>query len=405
MAQTMRNAFIRVTAENNTEENGIVFYSFEDIKNMVSSFAERYSGTKYCWICHNRDIDPVSKEPTKEHYHIVFFFKSPVKFKYIKECFPYGNIQNASSKNACIQYLLHLNDKDKTPYDKANLTTNINESQLDDLLTTTDGETQSRKMVDNIIRKIANGEIREYNRFDYIDPVTLARNKTLFANAFRNRSDSIMGDFNRKIDVIFIYGDSGSGKTTYAKMLSKNYGNGSYYISSSSNDTMQDYQGQDVLILDDLRDDAFNFADFLKVIDNNTATSIKSRFFNKTFLGKAIIVTSCVPYYEWYKDSKEDRNQFYRRISAYMIIEKKSISTYKFVFDDKTDKYSPVFCFKSNNPVTALFKAENDSKDDTIGSLLNFAKTLVSDIEFSEDFKKKVNEELKDKQVAFKLDL
>ncbi len=390
MAETMRSAFMRITAENNTE-NGLVYYSFDDIKSMVQGFADRYSGCKYAWICHNKDIDPVTKEPSKEHYHIVMFFKSPVKFKYIKEQFPYGNIQNASSKNACVQYLLHLNNPEKTQYDKTQITTNINETTLDDMLTTTDGETQSRKMVDNLLRKIANGEIREYNRFDFIDPVTLARNRNLFNNAFRDRSEMIMGDFNRKIEVVFIYGDSGSGKTTYAKLLAKHYGNGSVYISSSSNDTMQDYKGQDVLILDDLRDDAFSFADFLKVIDNHTATSIKSRFFNKAFLGKAIIITSCVPYHEWYKDSKEDRNQFYRRISAYMIMDKKEVSAYKFEFDDKESKYNPKFCYKFPNPVTAMFVAESQAKGDSLNALLEFTKTMVNDVQFSDSFRQDFN--------------
>lgn len=386
----MRNAFIRVTSENNTD-NGIIRYSFDDIKGMVQGFADRYSGSKFAWICHNKDIDPVTKEPSKEHYHIVFFFKSPVKFKYIKEQFPYGNIQNASSKNACIQYLLHLNNPEKTQYDKTQITTNLNETALDDMLTTTDGETQSRKMVDNLLRKIANGEIREYNRFDFIDPVTLARNRALFANAFRDRSEKIMSDYSRKIEVIFIYGDSGSGKTTYAKMLAKAYGNGSVYVSSSSNDTMQDYKGQDVLILDDLRDDAFSFADFLKVIDNHTATSIKSRFFNKTFLGKAIIVTSCVPYHDWYKDSKEDRNQFYRRISAYMVMDKKEVSAYKFTYDEQSNKYSPSFCYKFPNPVTAMFVAENEAKGDSLNALLEYTKTMVTDIQVSDDFRREFN--------------
>lgn len=386
----MRNAFIRVTSENNTD-NGIIRYSFDDIKGMVQGFADRYSGSKFAWICHNKDIDPVSKEPSKEHYHIVFFFKSPVKFKYIKEQFPYGNIQNASSKNACIQYLLHLNNPEKTQYDKTQITTNLNETALDDMLTTTDGETQSRKMVDNILRKIANGEIREYNRFDFIDPVTLARNRALFANAFRDRSEKIMSDYSRKIEVIFIYGDSGSGKTTYAKMLAKAYGNGSVYVSSSSNDTMQDYKGQDVLILDDLRDDAFSFADFLKVIDNHTATSIKSRFFNKTFLGKAIIVTSCVPYHDWYKDSKEDRNQFYRRISAYMVMDKKEVSAYKFTYEEQSNKYTPSFCYKFPNPVTAMFVAENEAKGDSLNALLEYTKTMVTDIQVSDDFRREFN--------------
>ncbi len=395
MAETMRSAFIRVSAENSTE-SGMVHYTFDDIKSMVQAFADRYSGSKFAWICHNKDIDPVSKVATKEHFHIIFIFKTPVKFKYIKESFPYGNIQKATSKNACIQYLLHLNNPEKTQYDKSCIFTNYNDSVLDDMLTTTDGETQSRKMVDNILRKIANGEIREYNRFNYIDSVTLVRNHSLFANAFKDRSEKIMSDYSRKIDVIFIYGDSGAGKTSYAKILAKKYGDGSYYISSSSNDTMQDYKGQDVLILDDLRDDAFSFADLLKVLDNHTATSIKSRFFNKSFLGKAIIITSCVPYDKWYNDTKEDRNQFYRRISIYLEMDKDFIHTYEFKFDESSNIYFPDFALKIPNPITAMYAAESKAKGDALSSFVEFTKTIVSDIEFSDSFREKFNNALDD---------
>ena len=69
-----------------------------------------------------------------------------------------------------------------------------------------------------------------------------------------------MRDPNRDMRVIFIYGTTGSGKTTYAKMLASKMGNGSFYVSSSANDSMQDYAGQETVIFDDLRDTAFDFS-------------------------------------------------------------------------------------------------------------------------------------------------
>ena len=202
-----------------------------------------------------------------------------------------------------------------------------------------------------------------------------------------------MTEFNRNIQVFFITGDTGSYKTTYAKEIAKSIGDGSYYISSSKNDSLQDYKGQDTLILDDLRDDAFDFADLLKVLDNHTASSIKSRFFNKMFLGKCIIITSTKQIMEWYSHINEDRDQFYRRISAYIIMDKKEISTYEMQYDKVQDKYKIVWQYTLPNYLKNLYPPED--KKDTLKNLLSLAESMsgaISDIKYSEDFENKFND-------------
>ena len=109
---------------------------------------------------------------------------------------------------------------------------------------------------------------------------------------------------NRNIEVVFIYGEAGTGKTTYAKRMLDKLGY-DYAISSSSNDPLQDYMGQKALILDDLRDSTFEYEDLLKMLDNNTRTSVKSRFENKTFNGNMIVITSPVPIHKWYRTGRD----------------------------------------------------------------------------------------------------
>ena len=81
------------------------------------------------------------------------------------------------------------------------------------------------------------------------------------------------------MEVIYIQGATGTGKTSYSKMLAeqKEY---SYYISSSSNDILGDYKGQDCLILDDLRPSCMGLSDLLKMLDNHTTSTVKSRYKN-----------------------------------------------------------------------------------------------------------------------------
>ena len=127
----------------------------------------------------------------------------------------------------------------------------------------------------------------------------------------------------RNVDVVFICGKAGTGKTYYAKKLlsSMDY---DYCISSSSNDPFQDYLGQRAIILDDMRDTAFDLADLLKILDNNTSSSVRSRFANKVFNGKMIILTSSVPLY----NSVDTLEQLYRRINIYVEVKEKEILVY-----------------------------------------------------------------------------
>ena len=189
-----------------------------------------------------------------------------------------------------------------------------------------------------------------------------------------------MRDPNRDMKVIFIYGKTGSGKTTYAKMLAKKIGDGSFYVSSSGNDSVQDYCGQETLIFDDLRDNVFEFADLLKVLDNYTATSIRSRFYNKTFLGSTIIVTTTFPILDWYRCSQEDKAQLRRRINNYLIMDEKEICFYTF---DPDNQYMPSFKYKIKNPVPVIVAQktkDNQAKDD----ILNICMGVVDGIDGAE---------------------
>ncbi len=146
----------------------------------------------------------------------------------------------------------------------------------------------------------------------------------------------------RDIQVMFVTGKAGTGKTYYAKKFLEKL-DYDFAVSSSSNDPFQDYQGQDAIILDDVRDTVFEFQDLLKMLDNNTASSFKSRFANKVFNGKMIVLTSSVPLHYWYKSAssnmpswykevrtsgKEDFTQLCRRISCYVTVTEDIVSVY-----------------------------------------------------------------------------
>lgn len=312
MAKSIRNAFIRISAVNNTQ-NGIVKYSYDDIKSLLSEWSKTKK-MKYYAKDHNDE-----KDDPNPHYHVLIRFTDPTPFEQIKNKFPYGDIESARKVKECVQYLVHMNDVSKTQYDFDTIYTN--DSNVDKFKTQSYANQQIK--VDDIIDKIKKGEIREFNLTEYCDINIFSRNKQIILNALEWYRRKVMSNVDRDITVMIFTGETGTYKTTYAKQYCKNQ-NKSFCISSSSNDPMQDYKGEDVLILDDIRDSTFKFHDFLKVLDNHTNSSIQSRYSNKAFIGDTIIITSSQKLSQWYyHETREDKEQLYRRIK------------YQFQFDEQ----------------------------------------------------------------------
>ncbi len=350
---------LRVFAENTLQDGTIHKVSIDDIKAAIDDISSRYTGFKgYAYIAHDKDLN--SDGTVKPlHWHVVLKFNSTgIRKKYIIEyqAFKYGYTVECKSYNASIQYLLHLNDKDKHPYDKSEIVTSYNSDELEIFLSTTDGKlakSESNNAVQAILDDISNGTIRRFNFSDYISVEMYAKNRKLIDNAFKYRDLVYLQDKNRSLEVWFVSGDSGNGKTTIAKKLAEKQYNG-VCISSSSNDPLQDYLDEDVLILDDLRHTDFLFQDLLKILDNHTKSSIKSRYNNKIFMGKLIIITSYVDLEDWYpKVPDEAKAQLYRRISQYIRVDDEIVSFYTVNKNGSKEKF-----LQFKNPVKEILKQE-----------------------------------------------
>lgn len=345
MAKTMRTAFIRVSKYNDTQ-NGMVEYSYDDIKNIL---VEWQKSKKFLYYVKDHNNEPGDSNP---HYHIVCKFRDSTSFNDIKAKFPYGNIESAKNVKNCVQYLVHMNDLSKTQYDFDSIFTNdpnINKYRL------ISAANQLLKL-DDYIHKIDSGDIREYNLTEQIPIEIFSAYKSRILNALEYYRRKVMTNPNRDITCMIFTGTTGTYKTTYAKQYAVNT-NKSICISSSSNDPMQDYKGEDILLLDDLRDDAFKFHDFLKVLDNHTQSSISSRYSNKAFIGDTIIITSSQPLADWYFDiSKEDKEQLYRRIKVQMQFTDTDIKC--FHWNDKAHKY----VYEGSVPNLNKFKPEQTKK-------------------------------------------
>ncbi len=291
----------------------------EFFKEPIQDVLRRYRTIKkWAYILHDKDKD------ASPHYHIyINFGKSGVDSKLVAQWFGLQESQvNRIQGRATdmLQYLTHSNpsQRHKYQYSPSEVVANFD----------FEAEIEKSKIIGNF-KKYSYAQQLEYVYSLPVADQTTAFNK--LQNLWKIHCQYLTLNPDRKIDVMFIYGKTGTGKTYHAKEFSKAKGY-DFCVSSSSNDPWQDYFGQKCMILDDMRDTDTEFADLLKIIDNNTGSSVKARYGNKIFNGELIIITSSIPLSYWYKhlqySKREDLIQLYRRISCYVEITEREVKVY-----------------------------------------------------------------------------
>lgn len=294
---------------------------------------------KYAYILHDKDPD------TSPHYHIYLNFdRTSIPLSDIAKWFGLQEscVERIKGRPVDIlKYLVHGNDSQ------------INKYQYDLCEVVANFDFKAQIEADKVL-----GDFEKYSyaqQLQYVNSLPMsekaAAHKKLDA-LWKLHCQCLVLNPTRDIDVMFIYGKGGTGKTYYARKLLDQMGY-DYCISSSSNDPFQDYMGQKAIILDDLRDKAFEFEDLLKILDNNTASSVRSRFSNKVFNGKMIVITSTVPLAFWYRqrqyDDKDSIQQLYRRITSYVVVTTDYVQLFPEI-DDKGKPSGLAYTYKNEIP-------------------------------------------------------
>ena len=208
---------------------------------------------KYAYILHDKDSD------TAPHYHIYLNFgKSGVDSKIVAQWFGLQESQvNRIQGRATdmLQYLTHSNEsqKNKFQYSPSEVIANF------------DFEEEIKKS--KILGDFENYSYAE--QLKYIDTLPVAEKPTMFRKLkmlWELRCEVLMLNPDREIEVVFMHGKTGTGKTYHAKEFAKSR-KYDIYVSSTNNDPLQDYRGQKCIILDDVRDNTFDFDTYLKLLD------------------------------------------------------------------------------------------------------------------------------------------
>lgn len=249
----------------------------------------------------------------------------------------------------CLAYLVHAKDETKHQYQpdevitiKGEDYTSIYHRSMETWVKgrATKKAKETSLSVDWLTEKILSGEITKSNIMltdEYYAIYGQYKRKTNEAldtagerKSYQAIADLEAGKFKKTI--LFITAESGAGKTRYSKKLiallqkvALKYGQRWDYCVTASTNAFDEYNGQDILFLDDIKGGSLTVSDWLKLLDPYMISPISARYHNKMGSAKVIIITNThlpIPFFASVKDSfREDIGQFVRRIDCLIQIE------------------------------------------------------------------------------------
>lgn len=323
----------------------------------------------YAIITHDKDILP-NGQPKPPHFHCVLTFSNAKTIKSIADAIgvepQYVNKINTTTKSAQL-YLVHRNNPEKYQYSPEEVQASFDYvARVDDC--------PAKQKRESIAERIDSGEIKPYNIYQYVTIDEYSRNSRYYSKCFEYRQNKLKG-MDRNMECYFITGQSGVGKTTYAKMVASQMGY-QCYISSGGKNPLDNYAGEECIILDDTRSSTWNLTDFLKLTDNHTDSLVGCRYYNKSIAEcKLLIVTSIKTLDEFYenatKEGNEEKTQLFRRFDMVISLtsDTLSISTYS----PQLKKH--VVMVRAKNPVALLFEPKKGKE-----LVDNFVKTMGLEI-------------------------
>ena len=138
---------------------------------------------------------------------------------------------------------------------------------------------------------------------------------------------------------------------------------------------LDDYKGQDCVILDDLRANDINFSSLLKLLDNHTQSMVRARYHNKFLECKLMIITTSKSMEELFRElpgsDNEDITQLRRRCKLYIKMTPLTMNIR--MWQPESLKY--LYVQTLDNPVHGRYAARDKSLDE--------AKAYVNNVLFS----------------------
>lgn len=347
--------------------------SVPNIPKLVKLIEDKLAPERYALIVHDRDTnaDGSLKEP---HVHIMLSFKNARSPKSIAKILgdkpQYVEMWKGNSANG-YAYLTHTTDnaKHKFQYPPSDVLANFDYEaelklieqgvlnaksnlSLDSILNSVYEGIMSKKEAEKCLSGAQYGKI--HHQLDKVHSKRLQR----VAEKWREK----MIEQGATVTVFWLYGKSGTGKTSFAKVLAKRKGS-DYFVTGSSRDLFQSYEaGQHSIIFEELRPKVLHYEDLLRVTDPRALDDevmAPSRYSDKAIAADLIIVTSPYCPRSFYDEHFRgtcsnliDRfDQLLRRISLTIMMDDSEI--YVAQYDDIRKVFIPDRTSAKYNPYSA----------------------------------------------------
>lgn len=303
---------------NNPLDHG---FDHDRIKAILSSFP----GTVYWCMC-----DEIGEQGTP-HTHVYVVFKNSVMFDTLHKKFYGVHVEQANGSNKENRDYIRKEGKwrDDAKHETSLIDTFEEFGELPP--DKARGETQAEQIMQLVRDGKTNAEILEacptaYNKLHYIEQAR----QTLLEERYKNEF--------RKLQVTYIWGDSGAGKT---RSVMERYGYPNVYRVTDYAHPFDGYKGQDVVIFEEFRG-SLTVADMLNYLDGYPV-ELPCRYANKVACYTKVYIITNIPLEQQYPnvqlDSPGTWDAFLRRIHSQTHMTKE----YQLLEDDRNFDPDEIF--------------------------------------------------------------
>lgn len=357
-------------------EQQLKYLPAQTIDNLINLIENKLKPKKYGVIVHDKDIDEQGqqKEP---HVHAMMTFENAHSLNSVARQLgdkPQYIEAWTKNKNNGYAYLTHrtTDAKEKFQYNPAEVKANFDYPAF---LQQAAVEISMRKKAAKItllLDTLYDGTITKEELEQQLTGSQYGRYKNQIENVWAKRLQNLADQFRKEmteqgkqVNVLWIYGTSGTGKTSLAKEYAEK-ANQPYYITGSSRDIFQNYKGEHTLIMDELRPNVTPYADLLRILDPFESNKmLPARYNDKALACDLIIITT--PFnpiafyhqifgYDAYHINRfgntDSFDQLLRRIS--LVIEMNEYWINAMEFDRKQSNFAPVQGASKKNIYSAL---------------------------------------------------
>ena len=315
---------------------------------------------RWAGIVHNRDLKADNKTLVDEHVHVMMQFENARSLNQVaKELGDEPQFIEAWNDNVenGFAYLVHAttNARHKHQYSADQVRANFNYiAELERITKKAKkvNNLRTASKIDLLLDMVASGDMTLKDAKSQLSGSEYARaNKKLEAAHslfLERRADILRADMKNNgqiVQVHWIVGDTGSGKTRLAKDMAERLGD--YYITTTSKDPFQYYQAEPVVILDEFRPGHIDYQELLAMFDPFSYGNVRvsSRYYNKALACHTFFITSPFGPSGFYertvpeKDRHVDKaEQLFRRITSLIEISSACQRIVVREYDEKTKR-------------------------------------------------------------------